>query len=322
MTKDAYYFPHDSNAKDDPKIIDVIEELGLEGYGIYWVLIETLRDQPDYQAPVRLLRALARRYNTTEEKIKAVVSRYGLFDNDDESFWSPALSRRMSAIDARRKRRSEAGKKGAAARLRSESNSGKVQVKLPPSSAPAGPRSSLSPSQAGPQSDLSDTQARKEKERKEKKSKEKEIQKRDHDHAHRADAAGSINASHSEPVQVYLRELRQSSIHHYYADLINAARIEGDKLELWRAVCAEWLAAGYKPTNVVDLIGLYKRRVEDVVSIRKGTTARRGSPGGGGDGFLLTYNEMLAIMSKEGIPQTAFEIGGEDERGKKLWIRR
>ena len=73
MTKDAYYFPHDSNAKDDPKCVLLIEQLGLEGYGIFWVLIETLRDQPEYKYPLQLLPALARRYNTTAEKMKTVV---------------------------------------------------------------------------------------------------------------------------------------------------------------------------------------------------------------------------------------------------------
>ena len=45
MAKDAYYFSHDSNAKDDPKCMLLIEELQLEGYGIYWILIEVLREQ-------------------------------------------------------------------------------------------------------------------------------------------------------------------------------------------------------------------------------------------------------------------------------------
>ena len=61
MSKDAYYFPHDSNAKDDPKCVLLIEQLGMEGYGIYWMLIETLREQPDYTYPVANILALGRR---------------------------------------------------------------------------------------------------------------------------------------------------------------------------------------------------------------------------------------------------------------------
>ena len=42
MSKDAYYFTHDSNAKDDPKCALLIDQLGMEGYGIYWMLIEVV----------------------------------------------------------------------------------------------------------------------------------------------------------------------------------------------------------------------------------------------------------------------------------------
>ncbi len=55
MAKDAYYFSHDSNAKDDPKCMLLIEELQLEGYGIYWVLIETLREQENFKYPLKMI---------------------------------------------------------------------------------------------------------------------------------------------------------------------------------------------------------------------------------------------------------------------------
>lgn len=31
--KDCYYFPHDSNARSDPKIMALIQKYGIEGYG-------------------------------------------------------------------------------------------------------------------------------------------------------------------------------------------------------------------------------------------------------------------------------------------------
>jgi hypothetical protein len=112
--KDAYYFPHDSNAKDDPKCIQLIEELGPEGYGIFWILIETLRSQSDYKAPLSILNGMARRYNTTPEKMRNVVFRFGLFSltEDDQFFFSESFMRRMEAIDKKRKKLSQAGKKG------------------------------------------------------------------------------------------------------------------------------------------------------------------------------------------------------------------
>src|SRR5690349_17412555 len=110
MAKDAYYFSHDSNAKDDPKCVMLIEQLGPEGYGIFWILIETLRDQPDYKYPLVLIPALARRYNTTVEKLKAVVFKYNLFFlTDDEFFFSDSLIRRMEPLAAKRLQAREAG---------------------------------------------------------------------------------------------------------------------------------------------------------------------------------------------------------------------
>ena len=49
MKKEAYYFSHDANAKDDPKILQLRMHLGWEGYGLFWGLIELLRNQPDYR---------------------------------------------------------------------------------------------------------------------------------------------------------------------------------------------------------------------------------------------------------------------------------
>lgn len=113
MNKDAYFFSHDSNSKDDPKCVMLIEQLGLEGYGIFWILIETLRDQPDYKYPLYLLPAIARRYNTTAQKVEAVVKVYNLFRfTQDEFFFSKSLVNRMEIWETTRLKRSNAGKKG------------------------------------------------------------------------------------------------------------------------------------------------------------------------------------------------------------------
>ena len=98
MSKDAYYFTHDSNAKDDPKCALLIDQLGMEGYGIYWMLIEVLRDQPDYKYPLALLPSLARKYNTTPQKIEAVIRGYQLFVVEGGVvFMSETLVKRMCA---------------------------------------------------------------------------------------------------------------------------------------------------------------------------------------------------------------------------------
>jgi hypothetical protein len=121
MKKDAYWFSHDSNAKDDPKSMKLIDQLGLEGYGIYWVLIEVLRDQPEFRYPMELLPILARRYNTSGEKMKAVVMTYGLFSVDEEdNFFSISLNDRMQILEGYREQRRMAGLKSAAARAQKQ----------------------------------------------------------------------------------------------------------------------------------------------------------------------------------------------------------
>lgn len=117
--KEAYYFSHDSNAKDDPKCVLLIEQLGLEGYGIFWVLIEVLRDQPEYKYPLGLIPSLARKYNTTSEKMRTVVNNYGLFTVDENDFFSMSLIDRMEQANVRRISASNAGKQSARKRLNS-----------------------------------------------------------------------------------------------------------------------------------------------------------------------------------------------------------
>jgi len=115
--KDAYYFSHDSNAKDDFKCMLLIEELGLEGYGIFWVLVETLREQELFNYPIRLLGSLARKYNTTQAKMEVVVKNYNLFIiEDDAFFFSESLNKRMSLMNKQREQRRLAGIKSGEAR--------------------------------------------------------------------------------------------------------------------------------------------------------------------------------------------------------------
>ena len=117
MGKDTLWFRHDYDASDDDKTMVLIEQLGLEGYGIYWVLIEKLRGRKDYKMPFTIIPSLARRYMTTPEKMKTVIMQYGLFQYDDEGFfYSESLISRMVALDELKQRRAIAGKKAIEAR--------------------------------------------------------------------------------------------------------------------------------------------------------------------------------------------------------------
>lgn len=119
--KDAFYFSHDANAKDDFKCMLLIEELGLEGYGIFWILVETLREQDCFKYPIRLLPSLSRKYNTTLTKMEVVVRNYNLFQIDEENFFfSQSLNRRMLLMDKAREQRKLAGIASGKARKKNE----------------------------------------------------------------------------------------------------------------------------------------------------------------------------------------------------------
>lgn len=94
--KDAYYFSHDSNAQDDPKCMLLIDQLGMEGYGIFWALIERLRNEKDHKLPLVLLNAFAKRWYTSKEKVESVVKNYGLFLVENEFFFSERLLNSMN----------------------------------------------------------------------------------------------------------------------------------------------------------------------------------------------------------------------------------
>ena len=113
--KDSYYFPHYYNNKDDASLARLIwGDLGAEGYGIYWILIETLREADGYRCLLSDLDIIARKYNLPLEKVNEVIKNYDLFmvDDSDGCFYSPWLLEVMEDVDKRRAALSEAGKKG------------------------------------------------------------------------------------------------------------------------------------------------------------------------------------------------------------------
>jgi len=118
MGKDAYYFSHDSNARNDPKISALINDFGIEAYGIFWAMIEILSEQKEYKLEKfpKLYEALAKQCSSEAQAmlklIQAMIYDYNLLVEDDKYIWSESLLRRMAEKDKRREKLSEAGKKG------------------------------------------------------------------------------------------------------------------------------------------------------------------------------------------------------------------
>lgn len=118
MQKDAYYFPHFCNARHDRKIKRLRKELGLEGYGIYFMLLETLREQQDLMFPMDDIDLLAEEFGTSEQKIRVTICNYELFELDqDQKFFSPKMLVYLEPYFKMKNQRREAGLKSAAQRV-------------------------------------------------------------------------------------------------------------------------------------------------------------------------------------------------------------
>lgn len=112
MAKHTYYFKHDFNSHNDEKIIDLRMSQGLEGYGIFWFLIELLASADDYILENNYKR-LAFSMGTKEAVLKSVVEDFGLFTLEvNGKFYSDSLVERMNRLDEIKLKRAEAGSKG------------------------------------------------------------------------------------------------------------------------------------------------------------------------------------------------------------------
>lgn len=113
------FFSHDSNARNDEKIINLRMSLGAEGYGIYFMILERLREESNYMS-IKDYNMLAFDLRVDASKVKKVIEDFGLFVfetiNGIEYIYSESFMRRMEIKDDSVKARSDAGKKGALAR--------------------------------------------------------------------------------------------------------------------------------------------------------------------------------------------------------------
>jgi len=105
MAKEAYYFSHDANSRNDPKILSMMLDYGIEGYGMFWIIVENLREQDGYKLKQdkSTWRAFAMQMHKTVEEVKIFINdcvlEYELFVIDDVYFYSESLLRRMYKKD-------------------------------------------------------------------------------------------------------------------------------------------------------------------------------------------------------------------------------
>ena len=146
MAKDVYYFSHDVNASNDPKIVAMESEFGVISYAWWWKLIEKLASSEDYRLPFKkytfialdkelgILNENERPLNENEHTffcsnksflfVNSLIYDFELLECDDEYFWSPSLIRRQeerrSKFEKKQEQRRLAGIKSGEARRKKE----------------------------------------------------------------------------------------------------------------------------------------------------------------------------------------------------------
>lgn len=85
--------------------------IGCEGVGIYWCLIEMLYEEGG-SLPLKDIEIYAKILNTTAEKISQTLTDFNLFRKNKTHFYSIALTKRLKHINAKREEARTSGKLG------------------------------------------------------------------------------------------------------------------------------------------------------------------------------------------------------------------
>lgn len=110
------YFPHDSNARNDERLVKVRMQHGPAGYGVYFMLVERLREDQEYMSVVDY-NLIAYDLRIDASLAKSIIRDFGLFAFTadpvrGECFYSESLRQRMARKDeitAKRKAASALG---------------------------------------------------------------------------------------------------------------------------------------------------------------------------------------------------------------------
>lgn len=126
------YIPHPSNCRQVGGVLSLRIEEGAAGYGVYWMILEMLRDAPNYRLQNNV-KAIAFAINEGDiDLVRRVTSDTLLFDVDDDGLlYSPWLLQQMGAYDERKRKLQEAGRKGAAARFHSSKSEDSKAIATP-----------------------------------------------------------------------------------------------------------------------------------------------------------------------------------------------
>jgi hypothetical protein len=109
--KESFYFSHDCGACRDLKVIKLRRKFGWEGYGVFWAVIEALRETSNYEIMLEDVDDLVFEFGFKRE-VFDFLFKCGLLTKDGDVFYSESLKRRMELKEGRIKTNRENGQKG------------------------------------------------------------------------------------------------------------------------------------------------------------------------------------------------------------------
>jgi hypothetical protein len=121
MAKDALFFSHDLNARNDKKISALVREFKSAGYGIFWCAVEMMHEEGGkLELDELTICAIAKDLNEDIELVEKVISKciiVKLFQGiDNNNLISNRVSNNLTHRESISKIRSEAGRNGAKAK--------------------------------------------------------------------------------------------------------------------------------------------------------------------------------------------------------------
>ena len=117
MTKDAYWFRHDSNARNDSKLMKLRRIAGLEGVGLYWCVVEMLREANAYQLPEGARDDICFDMRVDPGVFDTLID-CELLTISEGVIYSESLIARMQSWEAKREKLKENGRKGGLAKAK------------------------------------------------------------------------------------------------------------------------------------------------------------------------------------------------------------
>lgn len=116
-SKNTYFFSHDANAHEDDKIVCLMSEYGSQGYGWWWILVETLFQQEGCSLDLSKKSTMPHLFRMMwDMPIKDIPSFIDylvdieLLTRDGDIVYSESLIKRTEKIDELRSKRSAAAR--------------------------------------------------------------------------------------------------------------------------------------------------------------------------------------------------------------------